>query len=82
MNPEDKKLLKRVTLLGILKKEKSESLEEVIDSLVATGSYSHAEAKKLVKELKSEGLINRMGNLTMKGNSFAKEAEAMFKQGK
>ncbi len=80
MNTEDKKLLKRVTLLGILKKQKGESLEEVIDSLVATGSYSPAEAKKLVNELKRDGLINKMGNLTMKGNKFAKEAEAMFKQ--
>ncbi len=80
MNSEDKKLLKRVTLLGILKKQKGESLEEVIDSLVTTGSYSPAEAKKLVNELKRDGLINKMGNLTMKGNKFAKEAEAMFKQ--
>ncbi len=80
MNSEDKKLLKRVTLLGILKKQKGESLEEVIDSLIATGSYSPAEAKKLVNELKRDGLINKMGNLTMKGNKFAKEAEAMFKQ--
>jgi len=80
MNNEDKKLLKQVTLLGILKKQKGESLEEVIDSLVATGSYSPAEAKKLVNELKRDGLINKMGNLTMKGNRFAKEAEAKFKQ--
>jgi len=80
MNSEEKKFLKRVTLLGILKKQKGESLEEVIDSLVATGSYSPAEAKKLVNELKRDGLINKMGNLTMKGNKFAKEAEAMFKQ--
>jgi len=80
MNSEDKKLLKRVTLLGILKKQKGESLEEVIDSLIATGSYSPTEAKKLVNELKRDGLINKMGNLTMKGNRFAKEAEAMFKQ--
>ena len=80
MNNEDRKLLKQVTLLGILKKQKGESLEEVIDSLVATGSYSPAEAKKLVNELKRDGLINKMGNLTMKGNKFAKEAEAKFKQ--
>jgi len=80
MTGEEKKLLKQVTLLGILKKQKGESLEEVIDSLVATGSYSPAEAKKLVNELKRERLINKMGNLTMKGNRFAKEAEAKFKQ--
>jgi len=80
MTTEDKKLLKQVTLLGILKKQKGESLEEVIDSLVATGSYSPSEAKKLVNELKRDGLINKMGNLTMKGNKFAKEAEAKFKQ--
>ncbi len=80
MTQEDKKLLKRVTLLGILKKSRGESLEEVIDSLVSTGSYTPAEAKKLIKELKRDGLINSMGNLTMKGQKFAKEAESMFKQ--
>ena len=79
MTAEEKKLLKRITLLGILKKQQGESLEEVIDSLVATGSYSPAEAKKLVKELKSEELINKMGTLTMKGQKFAREAEDQFK---
>ena len=81
MTPEDKKLLKQVTLLGILKKHKGEGLDEVIAALVDTGSYSPSEAKKLVKELKREGLINSMGNLTMKGHAKAKEAEARFKQG-
>ena len=80
MNAEDKKLLKQVTLLGILKKKKSEGLDEVIETLVNSGSYSPAEAKKLVKELKRDGLINSMGNLTMKGHAKAKEAEARFKQ--
>ena len=80
MTSEDKKLLKQITLLGLLKKLKGESPEEVIDMIVATGSYTHKEAKKLFKELKSEGLINSMGNLTMKGYAKAKEAEAMFKQ--
>ncbi len=80
MNSEDKKLLKQVTLLGILKKKKSEGLDEVIETLVNSGSYSPPEAKKLVKELKCDGLINSMGNLTMKGHAKAKEAEARFKQ--
>jgi polyhydroxyalkanoate synthesis regulator phasin len=80
MNAEDKKLLKQVTLLGILKKKKSEGLDEVIETLVNSGSYSPSEAKKLVKELKRDGLINSMGNLTMKGHAKAKEAEARFKQ--
>ena len=80
MNAGDKKLLKQVTLLGILKKKKSEGLDEVIETLVNSGSYSPSEAKKLVKELKRDGLINSMGNLTMKGHAKAKEAEARFKQ--
>jgi len=80
LNSEDKKLLKQVTLLGILKKKKSEGLDEVIETLVNSGSYSPAEAKKLVKELKRDGLINSMGNLTMKGHAKAKEAEAYFKR--
>ncbi len=81
MNAEEKKLLKQVTLLGILKKHKGESLDEVIEMLVDSGSYSQSEAKKLIRELKSEGLINSMGNLTMKGHAKAKEAQARFKQG-
>ncbi|QOR62650.1 hypothetical protein ACM66Z_04060 [Sulfurovum sp. ST-21] len=80
MNDEDKKLLKQVTLLGILKKHKGEGLDDVIGMLIDSGSYSQSEAKKLVKELKREGLINSMGNLTMKGHARAKEAEAKFKQ--
>jgi len=80
MNDEDKKLLKQVTLLGILKKHKGEGLDDVTRMLIDSGSYSQSEAKKLVKELKREGLINSMGNLTMKGHARAKEAEAKFKQ--
>lgn len=80
MNDEDKKLLKQVTLLGILKKHKGEGLDDVIGMLIDSGSYSQSEAKKLVKELKREGLINSMGNLTMKGHTRAKEAEVKFKQ--
>ncbi len=79
MTPEDKEILKQVTLLGIYKKEPDESLNDVRVSLVDTGMYTMKEAKQIFKELKDEGYLID-GALTLKGLSAAKEAEMMFKQ--
>jgi len=79
MTPEDKEILKQVTLLGIYKKEPDESLNDVRVSLVDTGMYTMKEAKQIFKELKDEGYLID-GTLTLKGLSAAKEAEMMFKQ--
>ena len=79
MTPEDNKILKQVTLLGIYKKKPDESLNDVRVSLVDTGMYTMKEAKQIFKELKDEGYLLD-GALTLKGLSAAKEAEEMFRQ--
>jgi len=77
MGEED--IIKSVTLLGIYKKEKDESLNDVMLMLVETGMYKMKEAKQVFKELKSELYISN-GELTLKGITEAKRAEEMFKQ--
>jgi len=79
MNEDDKQLLKQVTLLGILKRKPDESLNDVMHTLVDTGMYTTKEAKQIFKELKAEKYLHE-GQLTLKGITAAKEAEAMFKQ--
>lgn len=77
MGEED--IIKSVTLLGIYKKEKDESLNDVMLMLVDTGMYKMKEAKSVFKELKRELFIIN-GELSLKGITEAKKAEAMFKQ--
>ena len=79
INEEDKQLLKQVTLLGILKKKPDENLNDVMVSLVDTGMYTMKEAKQILKELKADKYLLD-GQLTLKGLTEAKAAEAMFKQ--
>ncbi|MFK5975465.1 MAG: hypothetical protein QM493_03050 [Sulfurovum sp.] len=77
MGEED--IINSVTLLGIYKKEKDESLNDVMLMLVETGMYQLKEAKQVFKELKRELFIID-GELSLKGITEAKKAEAMFKQ--
>ncbi len=79
MNPEEHEVLKQVTLLGILKRQPDESLDEVRAMLVDTGMFTMKEAKQIFKELKAQKYLLD-GQLTLKGLTAAKEAEAMFKQ--
>jgi len=79
MTNDERTLLRQVTLLGILKKKPDESLNDVMVSLVDTGMYTMKEAKRIFKELKAEKYLLE-GQLTLKGITAAKEAEAMFKQ--
>ncbi len=79
MNEEDKQLLKQVTLLGIMNRKSDETLDEVMHILVGTGMYTLKEAKRIFKELKAEKYLLD-GQLTLKGLTEAKAAEAMFKQ--
>lgn len=71
-------MVKKVFLLGILKKESGETLEEVTKSLINTGMFELKEAKQTLKELKEAGYIAGEG-LSMTGLSLAMEAEAEFK---
>ena len=74
----ENKIEKRVLLLGIYTKEKDETIQEVLLKLEETGMFTLKEAKKLLKELKSEGYME--GNrLTLKGIERAKVVENEFK---
>ncbi len=75
MKEED--IVKRVFLLGILKKESDETLEEVTKSLVNTGMFDLAEGKRVLEELKADGYIANEA-LSMTGVSIAMEAQAEF----
>ena len=76
MNESD--MIKRVFLLGILKKEPDETLDEVTKSLVNTGMFEMKEAQQVLKELKeAQYIVNEQ--LSIKGIAVAQEAEAEFK---
>jgi len=79
MNNDDIEILKKVTLLGILNRRPEESLKDIQVMLVNTGMYDMKEAKQIFKMLKAEKFLLE-GELTLKGMTAAKEAEAMFKQ--
>ena len=66
-----------VTLLGILKKEPGESLDEVLASLIETGMYERPQAEQVLADLRTGGYVTDNG-LTMIGVQAAKEAEAEF----
>jgi len=75
MNEAD--MVKRVFLLGILKKESGETLDEVTKSLVNTGMFELDEAERVLQELiDTKYVVN--GELSFKGIIIAKEAEAEF----
>ncbi|QOR62651.1 hypothetical protein ACM66Z_04065 [Sulfurovum sp. ST-21] len=79
MNADDIDILKKVTLLGIMNKKPDETLKDIQVMLVATGMYNMKEAKQIFKQLKAEKYLMD-GQLTLKGLTGAKEAEALFKQ--
>lgn len=72
-------ILQKVTLLGILKKEPSESLDDVMTMLVDTGMYDKAEAKQIFAQLRESGHIAGE-SLSIIGMNIAKKAEQEFKQ--
>lgn len=77
MNDDD--IIKKVTLLGIYKKKPDETLTDVMLMLADTGMYGLKEAKQVFKQLKAEQYLVD-GQLTVKGITEAKAAEALFKQ--
>ena len=68
----------KIILLGILKKESDESLNDVIIKLENTGMFTLKEGKKLLKKLKTEGYVLDT-SLSLKGDITAKEVEKEFK---
>jgi len=75
----DDNVIERVCLLGMMKKESDETLQEVMTMLVNTGMFDMKECKKVFKWLKKENYISD-GKLTMKGILEANIAQEMFKQ--
>jgi len=68
----------KVLLLGILKKEENETLNEVVLKLEQSHLFSLKEGKKLLKQLKNEGFVTNDA-LTLKGDIEAKAIEQEFK---
>ncbi len=71
-------LEKKVLLLGIYTKENDETIQDVLLKLEETGMFTLKEAKKLLKELKEENLVQD-NNLTLSGTQKAKTIEKEFK---
>lgn len=69
---------KKVFLLKMLKREKDESIKDVLYILADTGVFTLKEGKKIKKELERDGYI-KDGNLTMLGVAEAKRAQEEFR---
>ncbi len=76
----DLDLLKKVSLLAILKKRESESIDDIMETLMDTNMFlSRDEAEKVFRELRDSNYI--VGDsLSMIGLIEAKKAEEEFKQ--
>ena len=72
-------ILHQVTLLGILKKQSDESLDDVLDMLVDTGMYDKTEGKRVLDDLREQGYVVDDG-LSFIGVNAAKEADEFFKK--
>ncbi len=68
----------KVLLLGIYKKEDSETLNDIVLKLEATGLFSLKDGKKLLKKLKKEEFVGD-AILTLKGQLIGKQVEEEFK---
>ena len=72
-------ILEKVTLLAIYKKQPDESLDDILEILVDTGMYDHAEGREVFARLRKSGHI--VGDaLSLVGLNIAKRAEQEFKQ--
>ncbi|MFK2822597.1 hypothetical protein [Arcobacter sp. YIC-80] len=68
----------KVLLLGILKKDDDESLNDVVLKLENSGLFSLKEGKRLLKNLKKQEYISD-STLSVKGELLAKQVEQEFK---
>ena len=73
-------ILEKVTLLAIYKKQPNESLDDILEILVDTGMYDHAEGREVFARLRKSGHIVGDAALSMVGLNIAKRAEQEFKQ--
>ncbi len=68
----------KVLLLGILKKDSDESLNDVVLKLENSGLFSLKEGKRLLKNLKKDQYVLD-SSLSIKGELLAKQVEQEFK---
>ena len=68
----------RVFLLAMLKREKDETLRDILLILENSRVFTLKEGKKLARELRKAGYLDEEG-LTFKGITAAQAAEAEFK---
>ena len=76
---EELDIIKRVFLLGVSKREKGETMQETLVSLVNTGMFDMKEAKQVLAELRDAKYIVDE-NLSMTGIIEADKVEKEFKQ--
>ena len=69
---------KKVILLKLLLREEDESVEDALKALADTKMATLEELKKLLEELKKDGLVSKDGNLTVVGEAEAKKAKQEF----
>jgi len=74
---DDKKLFEKVFLVGILTRDKGESLDDVTATLADTGMFTMQEGRKVLDTLRADGLVDGSG-LTMLGVEVAKHAREEF----
>lgn len=68
----------KVLLLGILKRQSDESLNDVVLKLENSGLFSLKEGKRLLKNLKKNEYVLD-SSLSVKGELLAKQVEQEFK---
>ena len=74
---EDSDFLKKVLLLALFNRDENISIQDVIAELDATQAITMAESKKLLKEIKDDGLLLD-GKFTDLGNQKVDEAQKFF----
>ena len=77
-NMSEDEFNKQVLLLAIFKRKEDESIKDALINVVDTGSFTQKQAKKYLKELKAEKLIDD-DSLTFLGIEKAKQVEMMFR---
>jgi predicted metal-dependent peptidase len=71
-------ILRNLILLSIYKKERDETIKEVVAKLDESGAMKVEEAEKILKELQNSSLLSGE-TLTFTGVAEAKKAEEFFK---
>ena len=74
---EDGEFLKKVLLLALFNRDKTDSIQDVIVELDVTKAISMSDSKELLKEIKNEQLLIN-GKFTNLGKEKVDEAQKFF----